>query len=138
MERPTQAINAFRGRGWAFPLRVDGRGGIALVSDELDIEEAIHIILGTAKGERRMRPTFGCSIHELLFAPNNASTASLAAHYVQEALGQWEPRIEVTEVKVKPDALDPVRLLIDIRYRVRTTNDERNLVYPFYRIPGEE
>jgi phage baseplate assembly protein W len=108
-----------------------------MVGDDMDIEESIRIVLGTAKGERRMRPTFGSSLHELVFAPNNASTATLASHYVREALGQWEPRIEVTEVGVTTDPLDPACLLIDVRYRIRETNDERNLVYPFYRIIEE-
>jgi len=131
-------LASFRGRGWSFPLGVDGRGGIMMAGDEIDIQQSIRIILGTAKGERRMRSTFGSSLHELVFAPNNATTASLASHYVREALGQWEPRIEVVEVDVTADPLNAGRLLIDIRYRLRDTNDERNLVYPFYRIVEEE
>lgn len=129
---------SFLGTGWAFPVEVDeARGGIRLSREMADIEESIRIIIGTAKGERRMRPEFGCSLHDLVFAPNNAATASLAAHYVQEALGQWEPRIEVLEVQAEADPEDPSRLLINVLYQVRATNDERNLVYPFYRIPGE-
>ena len=124
------------GTGWSFPLQIDGRGGIALSRHENDIEESIRIILGTAKGERRMRPNFGCDIHNIIFAPNNATTWGLAAHYVEEALGWWEPRIEVTEVDPQPDPEDASRLLINIKYLVKTTNDARNLVYPFYLIPG--
>lgn len=129
---------AVLGSGWSFPLRVDSRGGMSLSSQERDIDEAIQVILATAKGERRMRPEFGCSIHDLVFAPNNATTFGLVAHYVREALGWWEPRIEVIDVGVGPDPQEPARLLIDVKYRVRATSDERNLVYPFYRIPGEE
>jgi phage baseplate assembly protein W len=124
------------GTGWSFPLRIDGRGGIALSQHENDIEESIRIIIGTAKGERRMRPDFGCEIHELVFAPNNATTWGLAAHYVEDALGWWEPRIEVTDVDTQLDPDDSGKLLITIYYRIRSTNDERNLVYPFYVIPG--
>ena len=124
------------GTGWSFPLRIDVRGGMALSQHENDIEESIRIILGTAKGERRMRPNFGCDIHTLVFAPNNASTWGLAAHYVEEALGWWEPRIEVIEIDPHPDPEDSSRLLIDIKYMVKATNDARNLVYPFFLIPG--
>jgi phage baseplate assembly protein W len=124
------------GVGWSFPLRVDGRGGIALSQHENDIEESIRIILSTAKGERRMRPQFGCDIHKIVFAPNNATSWGLAAHYVEEALGWWEPRIEVLEIDPHPDPMDTSRLLITIKYRIKATNDERNLVYPFYIIPG--
>jgi len=124
------------GTGWAFPLRADGRGGVALSRHETDIEESISIILSTAKGERRMRPNFGCDVHTLIFAPNNATTWGLAAHYVEEALGWWEPRIEVTEVNPQSDPQDTSRLLINIKYRIKATNDARNLIYPFYLLPG--
>lgn len=124
------------GTGWSFPLRIDSRGGIALTRFETDIEESVRIILGTAKGERRMRPNFGCDIHTLIFAPNNATTWGLAAHYVKEALGWWEPRIEVTEIDPKPDTEDASRLLVNIKYRIKATNDARNLVYPFYLLTG--
>jgi len=124
------------GTGWTFPLRVDVRGGIAVSQHERDIEESIRIILGTAKGERRMRPDFGCDIHHLIFAPNNATTWGLAAHYVEEALSWWEPRIEVTEIDPRPDPEDASRLLINIQYQIKATNDARNLVYPFYLLSG--
>jgi uncharacterized protein len=124
------------GNGWSFPLRMDGRGGISLSRSENDIEESIRIIIGTAKGERHMRPNFGCDIHTLIFAPNNATTWGLASHYVQDALGWWEPRIEVMEIDTKPDSNDTSILLINITYRIKETNDPRNIVFPFYLIPG--
>lgn len=125
------------GSGLRFPFGVDGRGGIALVSQEQEIEEAIEIILSTPKGQRVMRPEFGCRIHELLFAPINAGTTSSVRYYVQEALAWWEPRIDVLDVTVDQDASNTECLLIYIAYRIRATHDERALVYPFYSIPGE-
>jgi len=83
-----------------------------------------------------MRPNFGCDVHTLVFAPNNETTWGLAAHYVEEALGMWEPRIEVTDIEPHPDPEDASRLLIDIKYRVKSTNDARNIIYPFYLMPG--
>jgi Bacteriophage baseplate protein W len=127
----------FLGVGWAFPVGVDARGHIALARQERDIEEAIRIILLTPKGQRVMRPEFGCQIHDLMFAPNDATTAGLAAYYVEEALGMWEPRIHVKEVNARPDPESQARLLIDITYEVKATHDSRSLVFPFYRIPGE-
>ncbi len=127
----------FLGAGWAFPVGVDARGRIALARQERDIEEAIRIILLTPKGQRVMRPEFGCQIHDLMFAPNDATTAGLAAYYVEEALGMWEPRIRVKEVNARPDPENQGRLLIDISYEVKATHDSRSLVFPFYRIPGE-
>jgi phage baseplate assembly protein W len=126
------------GTGWSFPPRVDARGQIALARQERDVDEAIRIILLTPKGQRVMRPEFGCSIHELSFAPNNATLMGLATYYVEEALGMWEPRIRVEEVTARADPEVPERLLIDIRYRLKATADRRSLVFPFYRIPGEQ
>ncbi|MGQ9674624.1 MAG: GPW/gp25 family protein [Chloroflexota bacterium] len=128
---------SFLGSGWSFPLRINGRGGIGTSQYEQDIAEAIRIILSTAKGERRMRPNFGCGIHELMFSNNDASTAGLIRYHVEEALAFWEPRVEVREVVVSPDPQEPGKTYIDIRYTIKATNDERNLVYPFYLIPRE-
>lgn len=127
----------FLGNGWAFPFRISPSGGIALSRQEFDIDEAIRIILSTAKGERHMRPEFGCGIHDLVFAPNNATTAGLVETYVTEAIGWWEPRVEILRVDVDTDREERNKLLIKIHYRVRATNDQRNLVYPFYIIRPE-
>ena len=127
----------FIGRGWAFPLRTDATGGVALVSREREIEEAIRLILGTTPGERPMRPEFGCRIHEFVFASADGTTANAIGAEVKRALRRWEPRIDVHDIVVTFDALDTTTLYIDIRYSIRRTNDRRNLVFPFYLIPGE-
>ena len=128
----------FLGSGWKFPPRLDSRGQIELVHQEKDVEEAILMILLTNKGERPMRPEFGSELYRLQFAPNDAGTAGLANRYVMEALRFWEPRIDTIRVRSYPDPKRPERLMIDIKYRVRATNSDRNLVFPFYTIPGEE
>jgi Bacteriophage baseplate protein W len=130
-------VSDFLGRGWAFPPKPGGRGGIALVSEHEDIAQAIDIILRPPIGQRVMRPTFGSRLHELVFAQTTDDTCGLAELYVSEALGFWEPRIEVLEVLAEPDLENRPRLNIQIRYRVKATHDERSLVYPFYQIPGE-
>jgi phage baseplate assembly protein W len=128
----------FIGAGWAFPIATDATGGIALVSREREIEESIRLVLGTAPGERPMRPEFGCRIHDQIFALANASTASQISFDVRNALDRWEPRIEVDEVIVSFDRVEAGTLYIDVRYQVRGTNDPRNLVFPFYVIPDHE
>jgi uncharacterized protein len=125
------------GRGWAFPVDVNSRGGIALAEGDDEIRQAILLIVRTRLGGRVMRPAFGCRIWELLFAPNNAATWTLAEHHVQEALGMWEPRIDVDSVHGGPDPDDPAMMLVEIEYTLRATHDRRSLVYPFYLIPEE-
>jgi phage baseplate assembly protein W len=127
----------FVGQGLAFPLQVNARGELALVTGNTDIEQSIGIILGTIPGERVMRPNFGCRAWELIFAPNNAATQSLLTTYVRQALEFWEPRIELTDVEVNTDVEDPSALLVEIKYEIKTTHDQRSIVYPFY-IMGEE
>lgn len=131
--------NILIGRGWGFPVGIDATGGLRLASDEPEIEQAIAVVIGTSPGERVMRPEFGCRIHELVFAPNNPETVGLARRHVEEALGMWEPRIEVEEVEVSEDfeELDRGRLDIRVTYTVRGTKDSRSLVYPFYLIEHE-
>jgi phage baseplate assembly protein W len=127
----------FIGAGWAFPLRTDSVGGVALVTREREIEESIRLVVGTAVGERPMRPEFGCRLQDFVFAPADATTAGLIAYEVRSSLERWEPRIEVDEVLVGPHPDDAATLLIDVRYTVRLANDPRNLVFPFYLIPGD-
>ena len=127
----------FLGQGLAFPLQVNPRGGITLATGERDIEQAIGIILETVPGERVMRPEFGCRVHELIFAPNNASTHGLIIHYVEQALERWEPRIQVQEVEVNTDPNSGATLLVEIKYIIKDSHDERSIVYPFF-LMGEE
>jgi phage baseplate assembly protein W len=129
--------NSFIGRGFAFPMRVDSTGSIAMVSGPEDIDRSIVMVLATAKGERLMRPQFGCSIWDQLFDPINANTLGQMAQAVRESLSQWEPRIEVELVQAHPDLDHDGKVAIEITYRVKATNDRRNLVYPFYVIPRE-
>ncbi len=125
------------GKGWAFPPQIDTRGGVALVSKETELNQAIRIILETPIGQRVMRPKFGCRIHDLVFMPNNSETAGQAERYVEDALGMWEPRIRVQEVSVRPNPDQDNALLVHVSYEIKVTRDTRSLVYPFYLIPGE-
>ena len=125
----------FVGAGWSFPIGTDATGGIALVRGDREIEQAMRLILGTAPGERPLRPEFGCRIHEHVFGPANASTAGQVAYDVRSALERWEPRIDVDDVLVTFDPDDLGRLFVDVRYRISDRNDPRNLVFPFYVIP---
>jgi phage baseplate assembly protein W len=131
-----QQDKAFLGVGWNFPIAPAAEGEVALAAFEEDIRQAINIILGTAQGERVMRPDFGAGLRTLVFEPMNTTTIALVAHRVEEALITWEPRIDNVAVDVTADPPQG-RLLIDVRYRVRSTNTFYNLVYPFYLLEGE-
>ncbi|MEH2156542.1 GPW/gp25 family protein [Nostoc sp.] len=128
----------FLGRGVAFPIELDN-GDIKDAKDEESIRQSIKIILGTAKGERVMRPDFGCGIYDLVFEMTTASTAGKISQAVREALLRFEPRIDVIDIQVTPKSDDEgEKIFISIDYQVRATNNAFNLVYPFYleRSPG--
>ena len=122
---------AFLGVGWSFPLAArDGQA--QMVVYEEDVRQAILIILLTNPGERIMRPTFGAGLKAFVFEPVNATTMESIRRQVDEALVDWEPRIDVLGVDVTADPAHSGTVLIDIAYRVRLTNSVGNLVYPFY------
>lgn len=130
---------AWLGRGWGYPVRVDPlSGGIIRSAHEHDVREAILIILGTAPGERVMRPDFGCGIHELVFEAIDQATLTRVKTSVQEALTRYEARIELLQVAVDPLAAADGKLLVEIEYRLRQTNQLGNLVFPFYFREGGE
>jgi phage baseplate assembly protein W len=128
----------FIGAGWSFPVRTDATGRVALVTREREIEESIRLILGTAFGERPMRPDYGCAIHDYVFAGVDFDIAARIAVAVRSSLVRWEPRIEVEDVQIQFDEDDSALIYIDVRYSVGDTNDPRNLVFPFYTIPPED
>jgi uncharacterized protein len=122
---------AFLGVGWGFPIQFDSSGEIAIAQYDESVRQAIWIILGTSKGERVMRPDFGCGIYDLVFGVNSASTSGKVAQAVQDALLVQEPRIDVGDVRVEAQD-NGQTLLIHIDYQVRATNNVFNVVYPFY------
>ena len=129
---------AFIGQGLSFPLKTTASGAIALVGADQELRESIRLILGTAYGERPMRPEFGCGIHDLVFAPANSTTAGQASYEVRRSLLRWEPRIDVEDVQVTFDASNSALMYVGVTYTVKGGNDPRNLVFPFYTIPPEE
>jgi phage baseplate assembly protein W len=127
----------FVGAGWAFPLGVDARGGIALARRDEELEQAIRLILATYPGERPMRPDFGSRLRDYVFRSATIDTAAELSLEVENALLRWEPRIVVEAVNVTVDPQERNRLYIDLHYTVKGTNDRRNLVFPFYTIPND-
>lgn len=132
----------FLGRGVGFPVSLNGAGKLQTAEYEESVRQSILIVLGTAKGERLMRPDFGCGIYEMVFEINSASVAGKISQAVQEAILKFEPRVDVMDVKVTSGFLTNDRdfeaaqngsvLMIEIKYQVRASNNVFNLVYPFY------
>jgi len=129
---------SFIGRGIAWPMGVDHTGALRMSEGAGDLDRSIRVVIATAPGERVMRPEFGCKIWDMLFEPVTANLMGQMAQAVRDALAQWEPRVTVEDVEVGQDDNDHALVHIGVRYVIKSTNDKRNLVYPFYVIPREE
>ncbi|MEG4304896.1 GPW/gp25 family protein [Microcoleus sp. D3_18a_C4] len=122
----------FLGVGWTLPVQLDKGEQVLMAKYEDCVRQSIWAIVNTARGERVMRPDFGCRIHDRVFAPNNSGTVGEIISDVREALMEWEPRIDVLDIDMLSNPSQPNVLHISINYQVRTTNNLFNLVYPFY------
>lgn len=127
----------FIGAGWAFPLRVNSRGGIALVRRERELEEAMRLILSTYPGERPMRAEFGSRVRDWVFRGTDLDSLGALKIEVMNSLHRWEPRVIIHDVIITRDPAEPSLIRINIQYQPRDTNDRRNLVFPFYTIPDD-
>lgn len=125
------------GKRVGFPFRLNDRNHISLVGDDTAIRQSIFLIIHTIPGERVMRPTFGCEIHSLIFAPANDESIILAERYVREALTRWEPRIVLESVLVTTGNIGYGELIINIAYSLKGEHDIHNLIYPYYLNPQE-
>ena len=128
----------FLGTGFHFPIEIDETTGRFKMSrEDENIKESIHLILMTGRGERVMRPEFGCGLKQFVYETMDYGTLVRMEQEIKEALTLWEPRIEEIEVSVASGE-EQNALMIHISYRVRATNNPYNYVFPFYLQEGFE
>ncbi len=124
------------GQGWKYPIRVNAQGGLDWSSGPPRIQQAIWIIISTSLGERVMRPKFGAGAEDFIFEPDSPAQRNALASRIQNALTTWEPRITVDQVTVSASSDQRGLVLASISYRIRTTNELFNMVYPLYLQEG--
>lgn len=112
-------------------LSVDNTGRIDTVSENEAVRQSLLILLTTMPGERVMHPAYGCNLHRLLFAPNDATTHGLVIHYVSIAIKRWEPRVEIIQLDATSDESNPGVLNIYLEYKVKRTTQRDILMIPF-------
>lgn len=127
------STNPIIGQGWGFPVLFQSPDlGVNLVSGHEDIRQSLHILLGTALGERAMRPEWGSVLASYLFMEMTTDNLSYLSEQVADAINRNERRIELHGVDVDTSMATAGMLLIQINYTVRATNTRDNMVYPFY------
>jgi uncharacterized protein len=137
LELPDPAPAAFLGRGWSFPPRVSRLTKATEMEEaDRDIVQSLYVLLSTSQGERVMVPTYGCDLIRFVFADLTTTMLSEMREMIATAIIRWEPRIDLTEVTVAPDPLEPAVVRVGIAYRIRATNARNNLVWPFYTHEG--
>jgi phage baseplate assembly protein W len=129
----------FHGRGWAFPPTFNRfASGVEMLEGEADIVSSLEVLLSTAPGERVMLPQYGCNLDELLFENLNTRMKTLMADKVESAILYHEPRVELENVSLNEYQDMEGVVLINIVFRVKTTNSRFNMVFPFYRQEGTD
>ena len=129
----------FLGRGWSFPPTFNrARPGVDMLEDEMDIASSLEILLSTALGERTMLPQYGCNLDELVFESLDTRMKTLMADKVETAILYYEPRIETESVLLDDSRQLEGVILIEVTYRVKSTNSRFNFVFPFYKLEGTD
>ena len=129
----SKETNQFIGTGWGFPPAFSAGGAATDMTTGIkDIENSLHILLGTALKERVMQPAYGCNLDSMLFESMNEHFKTYLTHLVKSAITYHEPRIKADEIQVQTDEAVEGRVLIVINYTIRSTNTKLNFVYPFY------
>ena len=123
---------AFLGTGWRFPILPDPGGSLGYVSGDDNVEQSLHILLMTQLGERVMRSDFGTGLPRLVFSPGSTQYLRLLERAVQDAVTNWEPRVDINQVAAEADPVEPFKVVVSITYTVRQTNTTNNLVFPYY------
>jgi len=122
----------FLGKGWRFPILPDASGGLEYISGDANVEQSLHILLMTLLGERVMRSDFGTPLPRLVFSPGSTQYLRLLERAVQDAVTNWEPRVDVNQALAEADPIDRFKVVVSISYTVRQTNTSSNLVFPYY------
>jgi len=88
-------------------------------------------LIRTAPGERRMNPTFGCRLWNIVFEPNDDFIPDKVGKAIREDVAQWIPGVSVTSVDVKyfgddqtSDLRDIYKLYIAVKFTVDAINQE--------------
>ena len=114
-------------RSFAFPFR---QGQLAFPKEATDadaIKASVIQIVTTQRGERVMRPDFGCNAFSYVFENNSEDFRVNVEREIRQALTKWEPRVRVDGVTItSDDVTEPGQILISITYTITATGEVQN------------
>ncbi|MGN1119781.1 MAG: GPW/gp25 family protein [Oscillospiraceae bacterium] len=115
-----------------YPLEIGDNGEAALNSLDDEIAQSLVLLLSTRKGERVMRPNYGCDLEQFAFESINYTLLSRIEREIKTAIAQYEPR--VCDVTVSMDLgneheVTPETLLITISYQIAENAHEQSMSF---------
>ena len=105
-----------------FAAQAVEQGDLVARSQAQHVADMIELILFTSPGERVNRPTFGCGLMQLIFAPNSDTLAAATQLTVQAALQEWLGnliQVEGVEVNAQESSLSVLVQYVIIRTQSR-------------------
>ena len=90
---------------------------VNVVEDVIAIKRAVKNLVQTNFYERPFQPELGCGVRELLFENFTPMTGIFLKRKIEEVLINYEPRIDLQNVRVDDDQ-DNNRLVVDIYFYV--------------------
>lgn len=91
------ALTAFY-RGVAFPFQKGTQSLPAGAIDDDLVRMSLQQILMTQRGERVMRPQFGCNMHQYVFENNDDLLAQILRSEIAAVFARWEPRARLDDL----------------------------------------
>ena len=92
-------------------------GDLIALKNENAIARAVRNIVSTTPGEKFFDPDFGSSVSEILFENVDDITAISIQDEIKNCLQNYEPRVEIIDVKVNPN-FDENQFDVIITYRI--------------------
>lgn len=111
-------------RSFSFPFK---KGDLAFPKEAKDaaaIKASVIQIITTQRGERVMRPDFGCNAFSYVFENNNENFRTNTEREIRLAITRWETRVRVDSVRITTDDItEPGQILITIVYTITSTGE---------------
>ncbi len=128
-----QLPDDFIGTGWKFPVEFKKElKTVVMLSGEENIRNSLDVLFSTQVGERIMHSSYGSALSGFLFTPLSKGVITYMQAVISDEILYNEPRIVLMNVEIEQSFEDPGRLDILIDYKIASTNNRYNYVYPFY------
>jgi phage baseplate assembly protein W len=119
--------NKWLGVELAFPMRPDGKGGLALVEGEAAVEDCLRAIIETQRGSHVMEPWLGWPIQ--VFAV--VSDLYAISEVIKAALIDGEPRIDPERLSVEVYIEDNGIMPVVVTYSIKGVADTRTFTHGY-------